>query len=94
MLFKDFNEQMDESVLICIVNAHVNPLSRTFLKNLNERCLFWEDHVGKRFRRLNETSCIVNAHVNLLSRTFLKNCNERCLFWEDHVGKQFRRLNE
>ena len=40
MLFKDFNEQMDESVLICIVNAHVNPLSRTFLKKLNERCLF------------------------------------------------------
>ena len=35
MLFNDFNEQMDEIVLICIVNAHVNPLSRTFLKNWN-----------------------------------------------------------
>ena len=32
--------KMDEIVMICIVNAHVNPLSRTFLKNLNERCLF------------------------------------------------------
>ena len=40
MLFKDFNERMDEIVLICIVNAHVKPLSRTFLKKLNERCLF------------------------------------------------------
>ena len=43
----------DEIVLICNVNAHVNPLSRTFLKNWNERRLFWEGPVGKRFQRTN-----------------------------------------
>ena len=51
MLFKDFNEQMDEIVLICIlVNAHVNPLSRTFLKTLNERCLFRRIMLVKDFK--------------------------------------------
>ena len=50
MLFNDFNEQMDEIVLICIVNAHANPLSRTFLKNLNEPCLFRKDHAVQRFQ--------------------------------------------
>ena len=50
MLFNDFNEQMDEIVLICIVNAHVNPLSRTFLKKLNERCLFRRIMLVKDFK--------------------------------------------
>ena len=47
MLFKGFSEQRDEIVLICTV---INPLSRTFLKNLNERCLLRRTMLVKDFK--------------------------------------------
>ena len=50
----------------CIVNAHVNPLSRTFLKNWNESCLEKSENHRLRFWTLElrcGTPCTMDDHA-------------------------------